>query len=119
MAEIEITPPCLGSVGSKPFLDDVQAQLNENFHANREGRDPNILPVQCRLCQGYHHDNQLDATTYFPGTDFDAYAYDRIVPNQAGHTYATNDLLRSAHMAVNGGQDPFPSEEITDAAGTE
>lgn len=53
------TEPCIGAVGSQPFLDDVQAQLQENNNAQREGREPVILPVKCRFCHQYHKDMQV------------------------------------------------------------
>lgn len=35
---------------SGPFLDDVTKQADENFHAQREGRKPEILKRACRWC---------------------------------------------------------------------
>jgi hypothetical protein len=113
---IEFTPPCLGSVGSKPFLDDVERQLTENRRAQAEGTTPKILPVKCRLCNSHHESNQLDASTVFTGTEFEEYAYNRIAPRPNGATYAPDDLLVSAHMAVNGGVHPFA--EVIDGDST-
>lgn len=109
--DIVFTPPCLGSVGSQPFLHDVQAQLNENFHAKREGREARVLPIACGFCGGYHESNQLDAASVFKGTEFEEYAYNRIAPRPDGVTYIPNDNLRAAHMAVNGGIDIFANAD--------
>lgn len=100
--EVEFTDPCLGSVGSKPFLHHVQAQLEENRQAERMGRTPQLLPIQCGLCGSHHETNQLDAASVFPGTNFDEYAYERIVPKQNQETYIPEELIRTATDVLSG-----------------
>ncbi len=117
--DITITPPCIGAAGSQPFLDDVENQLSENYHAERESRKPKILPIQCRLCNGYHEVNQLNAATVFPGTQFEEYAYNRIAPRPDSHTYVDQSVLTAAHMAVNGGHNPFVDVPEDNSDGSE
>lgn len=100
--DIIFTEPCLGSVGSKPFLHHVEAQLTENYHAGRMARKPRILPIECGFCHGYHAPNQLDAATVFPGTEFEEYAYNRIAPRPDPHVDIHPDLLAKAVEAVSG-----------------
>lgn len=52
------SPPCPGSIGSKPNLDDVSKQTQEIINAGREGREPQALAVHCGFCQGYHKEMQ-------------------------------------------------------------
>lgn len=52
------SPPCPGSIGSKPNLDDVSKQAQEIINAGREGREPQALAIHCGFCQGYHKEMQ-------------------------------------------------------------
>lgn len=51
-------PPCPGSVGSPPNLDDIQAQLNENKAAAAEHRAARALAIHCGFCMGFHIEMQ-------------------------------------------------------------
>jgi hypothetical protein len=107
---IQMTPACVGSVGGQPFLDDVERQLVENYNAERESRRPTILPIRCRMpsCDNadrpyvYHAENQLDTTTFYPGTQFEGYAYDRIAPRPSFEPVILSDLLATAIDSVRG-----------------
>lgn len=52
------TDACSGSVGSKPNLDDIQKQIQENQGAFRENRKALALAIHCGFCGGYHLDMQ-------------------------------------------------------------
>lgn len=94
--QVEYAPPCLGSVGSKPFLDDIQAQLLENQSAEKEGRTAEIVPIQCRLCKLYHLANQYDPVSVYSGTLFETYSNDRIGPSAPDSPVAPVGLVEFA-----------------------
>lgn len=65
--DAEWTEPCPGSVGSKPHLEDVQAQLAENQSAAAEHRKAQPIAIHCGFCGGYHLEMQPPVETLVGG----------------------------------------------------
>lgn len=59
--------PCSGAVGSAPNLTAIENQLQENFHAQREGRKARPIATQCPLCKNYHKEMQPPVETLLGG----------------------------------------------------